>query len=267
MRSWGSILGLLAALALSSAARAENPAKAKANYKEGLLQYNLGEYDKALEKFKGAYLELPDPAFLFNIAQCQRQLGQFAAASKSYRAFLRESNGLSTRQRDDVQRLINEMDDAIREARIKAPPTGTAAPHDETTTTTTTPPPETPPTTTTTPPPTTTTTTTTPPIVIATPPPAPRPWYKNAAGMSLTFGGAAVAIIGAGLLGQAGSDDSSSRNALTLQDQQNFHSSATTFQGAGIALLTIGSVAAVTGAVILAVGARHKRPATVAEAR
>jgi tetratricopeptide (TPR) repeat protein len=260
MRSWSLIGALLTALAFATVAHAENPAKAKAAYKEGLLQYNLGEYEKALDKFKTAYLELPDAAFLFNIAQCQRQLGQFAAASKSYRAFLRESNGLTARQKEDVQRLINEMDEAIREARIKAPPTGTAAPHDDTTTTTTTPPPETPPTT-------TTTTTPPPPIIVTTPPPAPKPWFKNVPGMSLTFGGAAVAIIGAGLFGAASSADSNSRTALTLQDQQSQHDSAVTFQNAGIALVCIGSAAAATGAVLLVLGSRHKRPATVAEAR
>jgi hypothetical protein len=85
--------------------------------------------------------------------------------------------------------------------------------------------------------------------------------------MSLTFGGAAVAIIGAGLFGAASSADSDSRTALTLQDQQSSHSSAVTFQNAGIALVVVGSVAAATGGVLLVLGTRHKRPATVAEAR
>ena len=260
MHSRSLLAALVFAIALGGVARAENPSKAKASYKEGLLQYNLGEYEKALEKFKAAYLDLPDPAFLFNIAQCQRQLGQFAAASKSYRAFLRESNGLTPKQREDVQRLVNEMDDAIREARIKAPPTGTAAPQDMPTTTTTTtavPPPET--TTTTTQPTTTTTTTAPATTTVVAVPERPRPWYRNPAGMTLTFGGAAVAIIGAGLLGAASSDDSNSRVASTLQDQQSLHSSALTFQNAGIALLVVGSAAAVTGAVVLAIGTRHKR--------
>ncbi|HZS39880.1 MAG TPA: tetratricopeptide repeat protein [Polyangia bacterium] len=248
----------LCLLAVAGTARAENPARAKVAYKEGLLQYNLGEYEKALDKFKTAYLELPDPAFLFNIAQCQRQLGQYAAASKSYRAFLRETPNPPPRMREDVTRLIAEMDEAVRDSRAHAPPTGTQPPHDEGTNTTTT-------TTTTAPPPpdTTTTTTTAPPppttVVVAAPPPPPRPWYKNVAGISLTGGGVVVAVIGAGLLGKAGADDSSARNALTLPDQNNFHSSAQTFQSAGIALLVVGSAAAVTGAVLLAVGARHKR--------
>src|SRR5581483_435073 len=95
-----SMVVALCLLAVAGTARAENPARAKEAYKEGLLQYNLGEYEKALDKFKTAYLELPDPAFLFNIAQCQRQLGQYAAASKSYRAFLRETPNPPPRMRE-----------------------------------------------------------------------------------------------------------------------------------------------------------------------
>jgi hypothetical protein len=46
-------------------------------------------YSEALSEFKAAYLAKPDASFLFNIGQCQRQLGMFEAAAKGYRAFLR----------------------------------------------------------------------------------------------------------------------------------------------------------------------------------
>lgn len=55
----------------------------------GTKRYNLGDYQAALEAFKAACLAKPDPVFLFNIAQCHRQLADYGAAEKSYRAFLR----------------------------------------------------------------------------------------------------------------------------------------------------------------------------------
>jgi tetratricopeptide (TPR) repeat protein len=234
-------------LSVAGRARAEEPADAKALFKDALLQYNVGEYAKALEKFKAAYLMRPDAAFLFNIGQCQRQLGQYDAAAKSYRAFLRESQNLPQKTRDDVQRLVGEMDDAAREQRAKAPPTGMQPPQEGGLTPKPLPP-EVPPTA----PP-------QQPQVVAPPPPAPaRPWYKNPAGMALAGGGIVLAAVGAGLLGVANSDESSARNAMTLQNQQSLHNDAKGFQSGGIALLVVGGAATVAGVVVLAVGARHR---------
>jgi hypothetical protein len=49
---------------------------AKAHYEKGTRLYEIREYDKALLEYKAAYLAQPDPAFLFNIGQCYRKLGQ-----------------------------------------------------------------------------------------------------------------------------------------------------------------------------------------------
>ena len=112
----GRLVGwLLALLVLALAplpARADTTEEVKHHYAEGLKRYNLGEYAKALDEFKAAYLGKPDPAFLFNIGQCQRQLAQFEDAARSYRAFLREGADLTKAQRDQVQRLIADMDTA-----------------------------------------------------------------------------------------------------------------------------------------------------------
>jgi tetratricopeptide (TPR) repeat protein len=101
---------------------------ARAHYQEGTKHYNLADYAKALDEFKSAYLAKPDAAFLFNIAQCQRQLGQYDAAEKSYRAFLREKTDLPPKTRDQVKALIAEMENAVREGMAKQPPTGTMPP-------------------------------------------------------------------------------------------------------------------------------------------
>src|SRR5437764_12992321 len=91
-------LVLLLAALLVPAARAAAPppdadtAAAKAHYLEGMKRYNLADYHAALDEFKQAYLAKADPVFLFNVGQCQRQLADYAAAEKSYRAFLREAS-------------------------------------------------------------------------------------------------------------------------------------------------------------------------------
>ncbi len=76
----------LAALLLATAGPvwAEDPKQeAKARYTTGQSHYNLNEFKEALQDFKEAYRLFPDPVFLFNVAQCERQLGQPLAAAPS----------------------------------------------------------------------------------------------------------------------------------------------------------------------------------------
>jgi tetratricopeptide (TPR) repeat protein len=112
-------------LSASHVARADDPA-AKRHYEAGVKAYNLQRFDVALKEFQTAYEEREDAAFLFNIAQAQRQLGQYDAAARSYRAYLHQQT--DARNRDEVEKLITEMDQAMREKRASEPPTGTQPP-------------------------------------------------------------------------------------------------------------------------------------------
>lgn len=102
--------------------------KAKQLYAQGVTEYNLGHYDQALGDFENGYRVRQDPAFLFNIAQCQRMLHRYEDAERTYRAYLRESTGLADAQREQIQKLIGEMEHAEEEQRAKAPPAGTQPP-------------------------------------------------------------------------------------------------------------------------------------------
>jgi len=62
--------------------------RAKALFAKGNEHYNLGEFDPALEQYRRAYRAMPLPAFLFNIAQCHRKLGQHADAVTMYQSYL-----------------------------------------------------------------------------------------------------------------------------------------------------------------------------------
>jgi hypothetical protein len=122
---------LLAAsvLMLATAAAADDgKAQAKALFESGTAHYNLSEFKEALGDFREAYRMTRDPTFLFNIAQCQRQLGDPAAAASSYRAYRRESPDAPNRA--EVDRLIGEMDKAA--AARQAPPTETIPPQPQT---------------------------------------------------------------------------------------------------------------------------------------
>ncbi|MFT3840177.1 MAG: tetratricopeptide repeat protein [Myxococcaceae bacterium] len=78
----------VALLPFSAHAGAADDAKAKALFKEGEKEYNGGNFQAALEKYQQAYDLSPLPGFLFNEAQCYRQLGNFERASFMYGRFI-----------------------------------------------------------------------------------------------------------------------------------------------------------------------------------
>jgi tetratricopeptide (TPR) repeat protein len=113
---------LLASTALAAPAN-PNREKARALYNSATTHYNLSEYADALKDFKETYRLVSDPVLLFNIAQCHRQLRQYEEAAAFYRAYRRENPDASNRE--EVDRLIVQMDAAIAEKRAQQPPTGT----------------------------------------------------------------------------------------------------------------------------------------------
>ena len=124
--SRSSVLAALALVFVAVTAHAD-VAKARAHYERGTQAFDLQDFRTALEEFKQSYVEQPDPVFLSNIAQAQRQLrGEYDAAAKSYRLYL--ANRPDAPNHDQVARLIDQMDEAAKEARAKEPPTGTQAP-------------------------------------------------------------------------------------------------------------------------------------------
>jgi len=161
-----------------TAARADDSkVKAKALFESGTAHYNLAEYKEALDDFKGAYRLFREPTFLFNIAQCERQMGDFATAANQYRAYRRES--ASAANHVDVEALIAEMD---RQAALhpRVEPQTAPQPHvaDQS-------------------PPTPAVATVAAPSLVATAPPPQKPVTRKA-WFWVTVGGAAV-VVGAGI--------------------------------------------------------------------
>jgi tetratricopeptide (TPR) repeat protein len=90
-------LCLLSRLALADAA------SARAHFDKGRTFFEVDEYRKAIAEFKAAHIEKPDPAFLYNIAECYRRLGDVPEALQFYRRFL------ATASPDDKARPVVEQ--------------------------------------------------------------------------------------------------------------------------------------------------------------
>ncbi len=126
-RRWLAALACLAAMGVAGAGGAAEPSRdakqeAKARFVAGQSHYNLNEFTEALREFKEAYRLYPDPVFLYNLGQCERQLEHHEEAIRFYRSFLREQPKAPNRQ--EVVRKIEEMEAALKakEAAPDRPP-------------------------------------------------------------------------------------------------------------------------------------------------
>jgi tetratricopeptide (TPR) repeat protein len=163
-------IGILLVLAAHAAADSASEERSRAHFEAGDGLYKVGNYRDAIREFAAGYALSPRPAFLINMAQSHRKLGELPKARELLQRFLAEAPP-DDPTRERVTGLIGELDKAIAEA----------------------PPPPTAPT----------------PVVVAPPPPAivveplppPRPvWKKPALWVGLAVAivvaaGAAVAIV------------------------------------------------------------------------
>ena len=91
--------------------------------------FNLGRFEEALAEYQLAYEALPLPAFVFNIAQCHRNLGNGEQAIFFYQRYL--SLEPEAPNRGVVEELIAEQTRRQSEERVaSAPPPPLAAPVD-----------------------------------------------------------------------------------------------------------------------------------------
>jgi tetratricopeptide (TPR) repeat protein len=104
----------------------DDPAAAKAHFSRGTRLFEVGEYREALVEFKSAHLAKPDPAFIYNIAQCHRQLGDLEQAATMYRRFLAASP--NARNRADVEKRVADIEADLEAAKQKLSPEPLRAP-------------------------------------------------------------------------------------------------------------------------------------------
>ena len=240
-RLWrhGRMARLLAALVLLTAGTLAHAdvAKARELFQRATRAYNLQKFEQSLELFQQAYEEKDDPVFLFNIAQCQRQLGQYDAAARSYRAYLSQAPNASNRS--DVLARIADMDKAAQEQRAKQPPDGTQPPGSETRTAEAPPPPP---------------VTGAPPAVTATAPPRGSRTLRLA-GIGVGAGGVALVALGAGFAALSKSAGDTAYHSPTYDPGADDRQKS--FRAADIACFTVGGVAVIAGVTMYLLGARR----------
>ena len=119
---WLVIPCLLAAL---GTARADDKAKAKQLYDEGLRHYNVAEYTDAIAAWKEAYLLSKKPLLLFNIGQAYRLSGDCTHALLFYDNYAREQGDVPNQ---------DELDQAVAACKTAPAATTPATPPPATTT-------------------------------------------------------------------------------------------------------------------------------------
>ncbi|MBL8923405.1 MAG: hypothetical protein JNJ54_31420 [Myxococcaceae bacterium] len=121
---------LLASLAAAPVAFAQKKPSdekaARALFADGQKAYDLGEFDRALTLYSEAYKLKALPGFLFNIAQCHRQLGNYERAAFFFGRFIDNTKpeaanvALATELKADMERRQAEKLDAEKRAADEA---------------------------------------------------------------------------------------------------------------------------------------------------
>jgi len=130
MRRTVAMLVVALAGLTAEASAAENRASAdrpgRALFEQAEAKFNVGRFDEALVDYQAAYDAEPLPAFLFNIGQCHRNLGNYERAQFFFRRYtVLEPNSPN---RPAAERLIAEMDRLAAEQASSGAPDQQTAP-------------------------------------------------------------------------------------------------------------------------------------------
>ena len=111
----GLVVGMSAPMAVAQSPKETKISKEEATsrFNEASQQYKLQEYNKALESFKELYRLTGEAVFLFNIAQCNRLLGNLEEALKGYKLFLQDAPNSDLKQ--NAQARVTELEAALAE--------------------------------------------------------------------------------------------------------------------------------------------------------
>jgi len=134
-KSASPVLAAIIVLLAAAPVLAEDAAemRARGQFRAGQAAYAKGRYEQALGAFSEAYGLQPVPGFLFNIAQCHRQLGNYERAAVFYQQYLDLSP--STANTATVRALLGEIEASEKERkrrlaeqqRLRAVPGATVA--------------------------------------------------------------------------------------------------------------------------------------------
>lgn len=114
-----ALVCLLGVVAPPVARAADDRDVARVHFDAGKKFYDVGQYEFALKSFRSAYLAKADPVFLYNIAQCHRQLGQSQEAITYYKRYLAGSPEAPNRK--EVEARISDLEQKLLATRPTTP--------------------------------------------------------------------------------------------------------------------------------------------------
>jgi tetratricopeptide (TPR) repeat protein len=119
---------LTLALLWCDEARADSKSEAKRLFDRAETSFRVGRFDEALADYGKAYELLPRHEFLFNMAQCHRNLGNYERAIFFLEGYLRDGKNVDDRL--EVETLIAELTQRLEQQRAleakRAPATSAA---------------------------------------------------------------------------------------------------------------------------------------------
>jgi tetratricopeptide (TPR) repeat protein len=231
-------IAIVLVFAGAARAQADDGAAAREHSSRGMKAYDLGHYAEAAKEFEAAYTAQDEPALLFNLGQAYRFSGDYAAAIRSFRAYLRrlpraEKRAEVEARLAELQKLLDEQNRLKERPAPEAPPNAVPPPAQ-------------------------------PVVPPAPPPPRPltRPWPParpmKIAGITLMAVGAGSLIVGgvfAGLASSAHRDANSPPNGVfdpALEDRMY------RYQNLDIAFFVTGGVLAAGGLAMFLAGKLHR---------
>ena len=110
-----ALAAVMALLTIPAQAKDATEMRAREQFSAGQAAYANGRYEQALGAFSAAYGLQPVPGFLFNIAQCHRQLGNYERAAVFYQQYLDLSP--SSANTATVRALLSEIEASEKESK------------------------------------------------------------------------------------------------------------------------------------------------------
>ncbi len=92
-------------------------AAAKKAYEQGTAHYKKGEWDLAIEQFELCYKNLPQPVFLFNIAQSHNKAGRPQQALDFYKRYLNDAP--TAPNRAEVEQTVAELEQQVAPPKVE----------------------------------------------------------------------------------------------------------------------------------------------------
>lgn len=108
-----------------AAATDESTARGRAAFGLGVQRSKDAQWGEALAAFEEAAAARDAPIVEYNIGFCQRALGRYVAARRTFRRVLANTDGLASAQIDDSKTFAAELDQLVVRVDITLDPAGT----------------------------------------------------------------------------------------------------------------------------------------------